>query len=193
MVNFKKVIRKQGINVLTILVLCGVLLFLYKQSVRVNTENLYRMESLLDGLLFYDSKIEGDMALLLVGRLAHFDTLVEGMNKLAVLRMEIDDIVMDTPALLPSLKLLHAALDAQEEPLEKFKMTLSVELNSIRYLPTLIEQVQHEYPQHEHILTSVYHEVLGMVTQAAEFDDAELKNLIKQMNSPELKPMVLHL
>ena len=193
MVNFKKLLRKQAANVAIIFILCGVLLFLYQQSVRVNTDKLYRMESLVDELLFLDSKVEGDMALLLAGHLAHFDTLVQSMNNMDVVRTKIDALVIDVPSLLPSLNILHDTLDKLEEPLERFKMQLSIYLNSIRYLPTLIEQVLKESPQHTKLLTNVYHEVLHLVLQTVEFDDTKINSLMEQMHAPELRPVVQHL
>ena len=193
MVNFKKSLRKQGASVAIVFILCGVLLFLYQQSVRVNTDKLYRMESLVDELLFLDSEAEGDMALLLSGRLAHFDTLAQSMNNIEDVRTKINTLTKDVPSLLPSLKVLDAALDQQEEPLERFKMQLSIYLNSIRYLPTLVEQVLKESPQHIELLTNVYHEVLHLVMQTAEFDDTKLNSLMEQMYAPELRPVVQHL
>ncbi|WP_051938388.1 PAS domain S-box protein [Ghiorsea bivora] len=193
MVNFKEFMRKQGVNAVIIFTLCGVLLFLYQQSERVNVESFYHMESLVDKILFQDAELEKDMTLLLAGQLAHFDTLVRGMDDLDALRISIDEAAAGIPSLSSSLNQLHIVLDQQKEPMERFKMQLSIYLNSARYLPTLLEQVQHEYPQHLGILLSVYHEVQHLVTQRGEFDDVKIRNLMAQMHAPELKPIVQHL
>ena len=193
MVNFKELVHKQGVNAVIVFMLCGVLLFLYQQSVRVNTENLYHMESLVDKLLLQNSELEGDMALLLAGQLAHFDTLTKGMDELDVLRTSIDAVAVGIPALSFSLSHLHIALEQQKEPMERFKMQLSTYLNSVRYLPTLLEQIQHEYPQHVGILIKVYHELQHLVIRGNEFDDAKIRELMAQMHAPELRSIVRHL
>ncbi len=187
------VTEKPWLHVVVVLIFSGLLLFVYRQSVEVDTADLYRVTSLTEAIALQDNKLESDLSLLFVGELKHFDSLNQGLQRMDDLMRQVTRELSDTPMMQPYVASLRQAIAKQKTPIEHFKRQLSIYLSSMRYLPVLMEQVQQQFPQYIPLLQQVYHEILHMVVQRDAFDDSKLQATLAAMQEPELQPVARHI
>ena len=70
--SLREILQRQRINIFIVVLLSGVLFFLYQQSTKTDVKMLYQMDALTHELLVQDGLMEGDMALLVSGRMNHY-------------------------------------------------------------------------------------------------------------------------
>jgi len=108
------------VQICLLLVLFALLGWLYAQSVSVDINRLYQLQSLLDEASGLDSAMERDMVELRAGHLDHYDGLTSGEKRLGRLQQQVGALLPDEAELHPLYQSMQQAIKQQQEPLALF-------------------------------------------------------------------------
>ncbi|MDQ7057406.1 MAG: PAS domain S-box protein [Ghiorsea sp.] len=170
------------------------LMFFYQKSVGIQPERVYQVESIAYDLAATHNKLTADMGLLVQGRLSHYDTITQAQMRLLSLQHKLQASVAEAgEALRPELAQLAASVQAQIEPVETFKTSLALYRNSLRYLPTLMADIEEKSPESAGVLHEIQRRMYVMLSQPSEFDQQIFLRYLAQLKSPEFQPLKQHL
>ncbi len=178
---------------LIMLLFCVTLVVLYQKSVNVDLNQLYRSEATIRAMIAKDLEVESELMMLAQGRVSHYDTLNKEMLELDHFAQKLAESLGHIKALNPQLEAVYKTLELQREPVELFKMRLSVLRNSIRYLPTLLKESLTTHPDKAKLFMFVYQELLLLSSHPAEFDMSPLLASMQYLDRQEYQNINHHL
>ncbi len=112
-----------------------------------------QVHALLERGIRLDAESELNMLMLLNHHTYHYDELTSSYLDLKHWHTQLEDVLRDEPTIQPLLVGLDTSIAIQTDAIDGFESCFAILENSVRYIPTMIEQLIQQHPESERQLS----------------------------------------
>ena len=136
-----------------------------------------KVHALLEQGIRLDAESELNMLRLLNHHIYHYDELTASYLELKHWHQQLKQVFKDEPTIQPLFAGLDTSVGIQTDAIDEFKSDFGILANSVRYIPTMIDQLIQQYPQSAMLLSRLSRDIYQW---ELETDNAPLQQRIQQ-------------
>ncbi|NWF39811.1 PAS domain S-box protein [Mariprofundus sp. NF] len=150
-----------SLKVHVLLIAClGLLLVMQLINVqRFDANEPHNIHYILERMEHLDTQSEQNMLQVYSRNLFHYDLMSRDLAELKSLSGELSLLLSNNSAFDDYLASLKTSVQIQLQGASEFKASYAILSNSLRYIPTLVSQLQADYPEHYQWLTELNRDV----------------------------------